>query len=153
MKWGSIIDGKNLYYIPSDEVEITLPDGTVTTTHPRLIYNLDTETGEETVAFNFDGDYVALSVGFMSNDLIVYDNKIFTAELRNFSGNAIPQAACMVHNVSTGNYSYSGGIVIDNEFYCTSTLSLSSNDVLYIAIANAGTSGTLSYSYSISVSD
>lgn len=118
MKWGSIIDGKNLYYIPSDEVEITLPDGTVTTTHPRLIYNLDTETGEETVAFNFDGDYVALSVGFMSNDLIVYDNKIFTAEL---TGTVFSKAED--GTVTSKKLSLKDGIVI---------IDMVTNDITYV---------------------
>ncbi len=84
MKWGSIVGGQNLYYIPSDEIEITLPDGKTKKTHPREVYKLDTETGEQTVAFRFDGDYYGLSLGFGGNDLIVYDNKIYTS---NITGN------------------------------------------------------------------
>ena len=81
MKWGSILDGRNLYYIPSVEEDITLPDGSIQRMHPRAIYKLDTVTGDETIAFNFTGDYAALSIGFSFNDLIVYNNKIFTSEL------------------------------------------------------------------------
>ena len=81
MKWGSIFDGRNLYYIPSDEIEITLPDGKTKKTHPREVYKLDIKTGEQTVAFKFDGDYYGLSIGFGSNDLIVYDNKIYTSDI------------------------------------------------------------------------
>lgn len=81
MKWGSIVDGQNLYYIPSDEIEIILPDGSSKKTHPREMYKLDTQTGEQTVAFKFDGDYGGLSLGFGGNDLIVYDNKIYTSNI------------------------------------------------------------------------
>jgi|LFRM01.1.fsa_nt_gb hypothetical protein len=58
----------------------------------------------------------------------------------------------MLHNASTDNYTYCGGVVINNTFSYSCTLSLTGNDEMYLIIANAGTAGTLSYSYSAVVS-
>ena len=107
MKWGSILDGRNLYYIPSVEEDITLPDGSIQRMHSRAIYKLDTVTGDETIAFNFTGDYAALSIGFSFNDLIVYNNKIFTSEL---TGKVFSQDAA--GNAQSETLSLKNGLVI-----------------------------------------
>lgn len=79
--FGSIIDGRNLYYIPSETVTITVPDGTKKDVHQRYIYKLDTETGETSVAFEFNGDYSMLWLLNVANDFMVYENKIYTYSL------------------------------------------------------------------------
>lgn len=75
--------------------------------HPRAIYKLDTVTGDETIAFNFTGDYAALSIGFSFNDLIVYNNKIFTSEL---TGKVFSQDAA--GNAQSETLSLKNGLVI-----------------------------------------
>ncbi len=79
MKWGSIYDGKNLYYIPSKDETFICGDGTEKSIHCREIYCLNMETGERTVAFKFDGMYetMALQLG-LGNEMIVLNNKIYT---------------------------------------------------------------------------
>ena len=81
MSFGSILDGRNLYYVPKETVIITIPDGTEKETHQRYIYKLDTETGETSVAFEFNGDYSMLWFLNTANDFMVYDNKIYTYKL------------------------------------------------------------------------
>ena len=122
MKWGSILNGRDLYYIPSSEESVTLPDGSVRKMHPRVIYRLDTETGEETAAFSFSGDYAALSVGFGFNDLIVYDNKIYTAEL---TGEIFSKEAD--GSISSKPLSLKNGIVI---------IDMATSDITYITASH-----------------
>lgn len=122
MKWGSIFDGRNLYYIPSVEEDITLPDGSIQKMHPRVIYKLDTVTGNETVAFSFTGDYAALSIGFGFNDLIVYNNKIFTAEL---TGKVFSDDAA--GNTKSETLSLKNGIVI---------IDMTTADITYITASH-----------------
>ena len=81
MLFGSILDGRNLYYVPQEMVTITVPDGTKKDVHQRYIYKLDTETGETTVAFEFNGDYSMLWFLNTANDIMVYENKIYTYSL------------------------------------------------------------------------
>ena len=81
ISFGSIIDGRNLYYVPMETVTITVPDGTKKDVHQRFIYKLDTETGETTVAFEFNGDYSMLWFINTANDILVHENKIYTYKL------------------------------------------------------------------------
>lgn len=81
MHWGDMHDGRYLYYVPQEKIIVTLPNGGTEEMHSRELYKLDTETGEQTVIFRFDGDYSALQLGNKANDLIVHDNKIYTFEL------------------------------------------------------------------------
>ncbi len=81
MYWGGLHDGRNLYYVPQEKISIVLPDGSEQETHPRYMYKLDIETGEQTVAFEFSGDYSLMYLGQSGNDLMVYDNKIYTYDL------------------------------------------------------------------------
>ena len=66
---------------------------------------------------------------------------------------AEPFGACVIHNSSTNSYTTSSGIVYDNELYTTFTMSISGNDVAYIAIANGGLYGDLQYTYEINISN
>ncbi len=81
MKWGSIYDGRYLYYIPSEDIIVEDKlDGDVFKIHSRELYRIDMETGIRTVAFTFDGDYATMAIKLgLGNDMFVYDNKIFTA--------------------------------------------------------------------------
>ena len=81
MYWGGLHDGRHLYYVPQEKITIVLPDGSEQETHPRYMYKLDIETGEQTVAFEFSGDYSLMYLGQSGNDLMVYDNKIYTYDL------------------------------------------------------------------------
>lgn len=79
MKWGSIYDGINLYYIPAEDTSFLCGDGTTRSIHSREIYKLNMETGERNVAFTFDGDFATMEIEFgMGNEMIVFDNKIYT---------------------------------------------------------------------------
>lgn len=79
MKWGSIYDGKHLYYIPAEDSSFVCGDGTTRSIHSREIYLLNIDTGERSVAFTFDGDLVTMEIEFgMGNEMFVFDNKIYT---------------------------------------------------------------------------
>ena len=116
-------------------------------------------TGNYTVTstnttFSSSGSLSYLAGHYIKFTPTVYTGKTvtITVNFSSISGGAIPQGACMLHNASTDNYTYSGGVVINNTFSYSCTLSLTGNDELYLIIANAGTAGTLSYSYSAVVS-
>lgn len=88
MKWGSLCDGKHLYYISAEDTPLYLEDGAAVidqkgyamTGNNRTVYCLDIDTGERSVAFTFDGDYSALYLRFsMGHVFYVVDGKIITS--------------------------------------------------------------------------
>ena len=91
MKWGSICDGKHLYYIPFDEVPLRLSDGSPIVNqfgsavmgNARELYCLDIDTGERSIAFTFDGDYSGLSMwpSEIGRSFYVSDGKIIVSHL------------------------------------------------------------------------
>lgn len=85
MQWGSIYDGRYLYYIPSEEVEFQCGDGSVQPIHSREIYRLDMETGEQTVAFTFSGQYETMGLVKGVSIFIVHDNKLYTNQIGEYN--------------------------------------------------------------------
>lgn len=69
------------------------------------------------------------------------------------SGNAFPSASHVVHIASTGAYGFSTSVDFDDQCHDYFTMSLSGNDIAYFVIANIGSSGTLSYNYTITISN
>lgn len=82
ISWGGVFDGKSLYYIPREEIEVEFPDGSKYEIHSRELYKIDFETGEQTVAFRFDGDWSYFRLVSTNNHIAVYDNKIYTGDVR-----------------------------------------------------------------------
>lgn len=85
MQWGSIYDGRYLYYIPSEEVEFQCGDGSVQPIHSREIYKLDMETGEQTVAFTFSGQYETMGLVKGVSLFIVHDGKLYTNQIGEYN--------------------------------------------------------------------
>ncbi len=85
MQWGSIYDGRYLYYIPSEEVEFQCGDGSVQPIHSREIYKLDMETGEQTVAFTFSGQYETMGLVKGDRLFMVHDNKLYTNQIAEYN--------------------------------------------------------------------
>lgn len=91
MKWGSVCDGKHLYYIPREEITLSLSDGSPSVNqdgsavmgNARELYCLDIDTGERSVAFTFDGDYSGLSLWHteIGKSFYVSDGKIIVSHL------------------------------------------------------------------------
>ena len=139
MKWGSLCDGKHLYYINSEDVPLYLEDGTAVvnqkgnavTGNNRTVYCLDIDTGERSVAFTFDGDYSALYLRFsMGHVFYVVDGKIITSYIggcwlrENGEGEALPED----FELHSGN---NGVSIIDME----------SGDIKYIGPLKDGSIG------------
>lgn len=83
MYWGTLSEGRYLYYIPQKLMTVSLPLGKVTM-HQRYLYRLDTVTGETTVAFEFSGDYSYLWLELGDCDIMVKDGKLYTSHLQGY---------------------------------------------------------------------
>ena len=85
MQWGSIYDGRYLYYIPSEKVTFECGDGSVQPIHSREIFKLDMETGERTVAFTFSGEYETMGLVEGRSLFIVHENKLYTNQIAEYN--------------------------------------------------------------------
>ena len=83
MYWGTLSEGRYLYYIPQEMTTVKLPCGEIKMPM-RNLYKLDTETGETTVAFEFVGDYSYLWISLGNSDIMVKDNKLYTNNLEGY---------------------------------------------------------------------
>ena len=98
------------------------------------------------------GSLSYLAAQFIKIETFTYVSKRVTMTITyNPFGMSVPQAAIMVHNRSTGNYTYYGNGVVDNEYQLSLTMNITANDIVYLVIANAGNAGNLTYSYSIDI--
>lgn len=85
MQWGSIYDGRYLYYIPEETVDFQCGDGSVQPIHSREIYKLDMQTGEKTVAFTFNGQYETMGLVEGVSLFIVHDGKLYTNQIGEYN--------------------------------------------------------------------
>ena len=122
MRWGSIYDGRYLYYIPDEDIVVENLDGNFIKIHSRELYRLDMETGVRKVAFTFDGDYatMAIKLGFR-NDMLVYDNKIFTAYITEATSMKDPKTDKIIYG-GKGIHCTDGIAIID----------MSNGDITYV---------------------
>ena len=115
MQWGSIYDGRYLYYIPSEKVTFECGDGSIQPIHSREIFKLDMETGERTVAFTFSGKYKTMGLVEGISLFIVHENKLYTNQIGeyNFERNVMDLSKAIIYG--EGITLKNGLIIIDME--------------------------------------
>lgn len=134
MKWGSLCDGKHLYYIPAEDVPLYYEDGNAVvnqkgnaiTGNNRTVYCLDIDTGERSVAFTFDGDYSGLWLKY-GYAFYVVDGKIIIPYLAGEVLNEDENGEAFIND-----FAYTRGITI---------IDMENGDIKYIGTLKDGSIG------------
>lgn len=111
--------------------------------------------GTSLTSYSGSGSLPYLAAHFIKITPNNYSNKTvsITVNYSSISGNAIPKGAYSLHQISSGTYTYSDGAILDNKYTDWCVVHRQSNGELYFIIANAGISGELDYSYTITISN